>query len=135
MDSSDYLITADTVVAAGRKILHKTNKYEVAKQNLMTLSGRRHIVLTSFCVKNRLSIKQQVVKTILKMKKLNDTQIDEYLLTNEWCCKAGSYSIQGKATSFFPFISGCFSNVVGLPLPKLLNVLSSMNFFFDNNDC
>jgi Nucleotide-binding protein implicated in inhibition of septum formation len=63
------------------------------------------------------------------MKTLSDQEIDEYINGEEWLEKAGSYSIQGSALSFFPFISGCFSNVFGLPLPKLINVLSTMGFY------
>ena len=130
---NEYLITADTIVTIGRKLLHKTSYRDIAKKNLIALSGRRHRVFTSFCVKHRNHIKQKIVKTTLKMKKLSEYEIDKYLLTNEWTKRAGSYSVQGIAMSFFPFISGCYSNVVGLPLPKLLNTLTSMQFPFDEN--
>ena len=123
-----YLITADTIVTAGRKIFHKTNKREVARENLLALSGRRHTVYTAFCVKKGSLVKENVVKTILKMKRLSTGDIDSYLATKQWVNKAGSYSIQGEAIAFFPYISGCFSNVIGLPLPKLLNILKSMRF-------
>ena len=121
------LITADTIVSVGRRILHKTNDKVIAKQSLLLLNGRRHNVYTSFCIKKGPLIKQEVVKTKLKMKKLSEFEIDRYISTNEWINKAGSYSIQGVAIVFFPFISGCFSNVVGLPLPKLFNTLNSLN--------
>ena len=127
VEKTQSLITADTVVAVGRRIMHKTNKMSIAKENLSILAGRRHDVYTSFCVKKGPTIKQELVKTSLKMKKLSDRDIENYLHTKQWINKAGSYSIQGRAIVFFPFISGCFSNVIGLPLPKLINTLTSLN--------
>ena len=123
-----FLITADTIVLVGRKILHKTDDINEAKINLKTLSGRRHKVITAFCVKNGDKIKAETANTILKMKNLSDDELENYIALNEWKGKAGSYSIQGRAITFFPFISGCFSNVIGLPLPKLFAVLRSMGF-------
>ena len=124
-----YLITADTVVSMGREVLDKTNNRDLAKTHLRRLSGRRHNVYTSFCVRHQGLFRNETVITQLKMKTLSDQEIDEYLTGEEWLGKAGSYSIQGRALSFFPFISGCFSNVVGLPLPKLINVLRTMGFY------
>lgn len=131
------IITADTIVSIGRRILHKTSIREQAKANLLLLKNRRHSVYTSFCVKSEYLFKQELVKTTLKMKNLSKTEIENYLNSSEWINKAGSYSIQGAAISFFPFISGCYSNVIGLPLPKLLSTLNSIqdkkNAFRDNN--
>ena len=126
-EESYCLITADTIVSLGRRILHKTNKKEVAKQNLLLLNGRRHTVYTAFCIKQGPFRRLEYVKTILRMKKMNLADIDSYLSTNQWIDKAGSYSIQGAAITFFPFISGCFSNVIGLPLPKLASTLNTFN--------
>ena len=74
------------------------------------------------------------VKTTLKMRFLTKEDIDSYLSTDEWIGRAGAYSIQGRAICFFPFISGCFTNVIGLPLPKLINVLTAIGFFRNIND-
>ncbi len=63
------------------------------------------------------------------MRLLNEKDKNSYIDSREWVGCAGGYSIQGRAKSFFPYISGCFSNVVGLPLPKLICVLSGMGFF------
>ena len=63
------------------------------------------------------------------MKLLTEKEIREYIDSREWVGCAGAYSIQGKAKCFFPFISGCYSNVVGLPLPSLLGVLSALGYY------
>ena len=120
---NDWLLTADTIVVVGKKILHKTSKLDVARGHLKLLSGRRHYVMTAYCLRHNKKKVLGLVKTILKMKKLDQPEIDRYLETREWVGKAGSYSIQGSALSYFPLISGCFSNVIGLPLPDLSNKL------------
>ena len=100
-----------------------------AERHLRLLSGRRHNVFTAFCVKYNGLVRLGLVKTVLKMKLLTDEEIITYLDSREWVGCAGAYSIQGKAKCFFPFISGCYSNVVGLPLPKLISVLNSIGYF------
>ena len=128
-DNKYFLITADTIVTKGRRLLPKTSDDIKAKEYLRLLSGRRHSVYTAFCVKHNGQVKINLVKTSLKMKLLSEKEIDFYISSKEWLGCAGAYSIQGKAKSFFPFISGCFSNVIGLPLPKLMNVLTGLGFF------
>ena len=123
---SDLLLTSDTVVAQGARILLKTNNRDIARDYLFRLSGKRHKVYTAMCIKYGGKEKVYVEKTSLKMRKLNDIEIEKYLETNEWINKAGGYSIQGRAESFFPFISGSFSNVIGLPLPKLINIFKGL---------
>ena len=129
LESDSYLITADTIVTLGREVLNRTDDRVVAKEHLNRLSGRRHHVYTSFCIRHKQFFRNETVKTQLKMKNLSNDEIDKYISSDEWLGKAGSYSIQGTAISFFPFISGCFSNVIGLPLPKLINVLKAMDFY------
>ena len=62
------------------------------------------------------------------MRLLTQNEIDAYIESAEWEGCAGAYSIQGRAKSFFPFISGCFTNVIGLPIPKLIRVLNGLGF-------
>ncbi len=124
-----YVITADTTVTVGRRFLVKTSDEIKAEKYLRLLSGRRHSVFTAFCVKHNEKIILKLVKTVLKMKLLTDEEIRAYLDSGEWVGCAGAYSIQGRAKCFFPFITGCYSNVVGLPLPSLIGVLSSLGYY------
>ena len=101
----------------------KTSDEIRAERYLRLLSGRRHSVFTAFCVKHNDKIILKLVKTVLKMKLLT------YIDSGEWVGCAGAYSIQGKAKCFFPFISGCYSNVVGLPLPSLIGVLRALGYY------
>ena len=128
-DKQSYLITADTIVTVGKRLLMKTSDETKAKEYLRLLSGRRHTVLTAFCVKHNDLIILKLVKTVLKMRLLTEEEIRAYIESKEWVGCAGAYSIQGRAKCFFPFISGCYSNVVGLPLPSLIGVLSTMGFY------
>ena len=124
-----YLITADTTVSVGKRVLIKTSDEKIAKEYLRLLSGRRHNVFTAFCVKHNDLISLKLVKTVLKMRLLTEQEIRAYIDSREWVGCAGAYSIQGRAKCFFPFISGCYSNVVGLPLPSLMGVLSALGFY------
>ena len=128
LDDKSYLITADTVVLAGRQVLLKTSHEKVAQNHLRLLSGRRHTVFTAFCVRHNGLLSINLVKTSLKMKILTEEEIKAYIASREWVGCAGAYGIQGRAKAFFPFVSGCVSNVIGLPLPKLTGVLKGMGF-------
>ena len=128
-DRQSYLITADTTVSVGKRVLIKTSDEMVAKEYLELLSGRRHNVFTAFCIKHNDVINLKLVKTVLKMRLLTEKEIGAYIESREWVGCAGAYSIQGRAKCFFPFISGCYSNVVGLPLPSLIPVLRAMKFY------
>ena len=129
-----YLITADTIVVVGSRVLSKTSDEKIANNYLRLLSGRRHVVFTAFCVKHKGLVSLNLVKTSLKMRLLSEKEIKTYIESKEWVGCAGAYSIQGRAKSFFPFISGCLSNVVGLPLPKLIGVLKGMGFSESKNE-
>ena len=123
-----FLITADTTVTVGRRFLMKTFDEKRAEEYLRLLSGRRHSVFTAYCIKHNGNIISKAVKTTMKMRLLTEEEIRAYIDSREWEGCAGAYSIQGSAKSFFPFISGCYSNVVGLPLPSLIGVLSAMGY-------
>ena len=124
----EIVLTADTVVALGRRILQKPNDKEEALYFLNLLSGRRHKVYTSICIFSKEKFYQKNVTTTLKMKRLSDDEKKCYLLSDEWKGKAGGYSIQGAASYFFPFISGSYSNVVGLPLTETVGMLHGIGF-------
>ena len=106
----------------------KTSDEIKAEEFMRLLSGRRHNVFTAFCVKHNGDVRLQLIRTVLKMKLLTEAEIKAYIETREWVGCAGGYSIQGRAKCFFPFISGCYSNVIGLPLPSLINMLKTLGY-------
>jgi len=124
-----FCIAADTVVAAGRRILHKTDTATEAETYLRLLSGRRHKVYTGVAVRAPDGrIASRVVATVVGFARLDDGQIRAYLASGEWQGKAGGYAIQGRAASFIDFISGSYSGVVGLPLYETAALLRGLGY-------
>ena len=129
------ILTADTIVCVGRRVLKKTLIKEEAKKYLELLSGRRHRVITGICMASP-SFKQRIknVTSIIKFKRLSIDEINFYLKTNEWKNKAGGYAIQGIASRYVNFISGSYSNVVGLPLSNVYRLLISAGYITNNEN-
>ncbi len=124
-----YLVTADTVVACGRRILPKAEDEAQARACLELLSGRRHRVYGGVCVlrwDGRRSLR--LVETRVRFKRLSPRELDCYLASGEWRGKAGGYAIQGRAAAFIPWINGSYSNVVGLPLAEVAAMLEGLGF-------
>jgi septum formation protein len=128
-----YVISADTAVVLGRSILPKAISNDLVKFCLEKISGRRHRVYTGICV----SLKQtdgqivrntKVVMSVVKFKRLTAEEIDWYVNSLEGLGKAGGYAIQGLAQCFIPFISGSVSNIMGLPLFDVKNMLFSLGY-------
>ncbi len=118
------VLAADTVVAAGRRILPKADTTAQARSCLTLLSGRRHRVITAVVLtapEGRMS--ERVVESVVAFARLTEKQIATYLGGDEWRGKAGGYAIQGVAASFIRFLSGSHSNVVGLPLFETAQLL------------
>jgi len=130
IEDSAIIIGADTVVARGRLILPKANNEEEVRYCLGLLSGRRHRVYTGLCIvkkfEDQLIVRQKIVETIVKFKRLTPQEIDFYCSLKEGLNKAGGCGIAGYAEAFVLFISGSYSNVMGLPLYETRNMLNSL---------
>ncbi len=128
-DRDAYVIAADTVVAAGTRILPKAETGEETRKCLALLSGRRHRVYTAVAV--RAPDGRQASRTVLSVvgfARLDAQQIEAYLGTGEWAQKAGGYAIQGAAATFVNFLSGSYSGVVGLPLFETFSLLRGLGY-------
>ncbi len=123
----DIILAADTVVACGRRILPKAEDATTAEKCLRLLAGRRHRVYTAVCIIKSGREYEATAITHLRMNRLSDKQIADYIAGNEWHGKAGGYAIQGSAEAFIPWISGSYSNVVGLPLAETCKLLERIN--------
>lgn len=120
------ILAADSVVVCGRRILPKAEREAEARLCLSKLSGRRHRVLGGVAVADPDGrVRTRLVETILRFKRLAAGEIDEYLASGEWQGKAGGYAIQGRAAAFVAFLSGSYSNVVGLPLFETVALLEA----------
>jgi len=123
---NSFILSGDTIVAAGRRIIGKPSSKNEAEKILKLLSGRRHRVLSAFTlIKPDSSEITKVVVSSVKFSRLSDKEINEYLDTNEWQGKAGGYAIQGRASAFVPWISGSYTGVMGFPMNEIKNVLES----------
>lgn len=112
-----YILAADTVVAAGRRILPKAEDERTARRCLRLLSGRRHRVHGGVCLLTpEGKATMRTVTTIVTFKVLDEGELAGYLHSGEWHGKAGGYAVQGLAALFVRAVNGSYSNVVGLPL-------------------
>ncbi len=132
--SQSIILTADTAVSVGRRILPKTMDVKTAEECLKLISGRRHKVFTSFTLHSpNKSLITKTIQSIIKFKRLHPDEINYYLASKEWIGKAGGYAIQGIGASFINFLSGSYSNVVGLPLAEIYRSLISIGYEFKND--
>ena len=122
------VLAADSVVVCGRRILPKAETAEEARSCLGLLSGRRHRVLGGIAVGTPQGpVRARLVETVVRFKRLEPAEVDDYIDSDEWRGKAGGYAIQGRAAQFVSFISGSYSTVVGLPLFETAQLLKSAN--------
>lgn len=124
------VLAADTVVVLDDKILGKPRSIEDARHMLQQLSGRTHSVLTGVALV-RLpdgDRRQFIESTLVHFRPITDEEISVYLATGEPYDKAGAYAIQGRAGRYIPRIEGCYFNVVGLPLSRVLTELESLGW-------
>jgi septum formation protein len=124
-----FVLAADTVVACGRRLMPKAEDPAAARRCLKTLSGRRHRVLGGIAViapdgRERV----RVVSTTVCFKRLTLEEIEGYVAGGEWQGKAGGYAIQGRAAMLITWISGSYSNVVGLSLSDSVAMLRGLGY-------
>jgi septum formation protein len=122
------VLAADSVVVCGRRILPKAETVDEARSCLALLSGRRHRVLGGIAVGALQGpVRTRLVETVVRFKRLEPAEIDGYVESDEWRGKAGGYAIQGRAAGFVSFLSGSYSNVVGLPLYETVGLLKTIS--------
>jgi septum formation protein len=128
-----YVLSADSVCACGNIVLPKAQNDEDVRYCLKTLSGRRHQVYTGVTIikvqsGQIISTRNRIVKTIVKIKSLTDSEIEGYILSKEGIGKGGGFAISGIAEVFISFVAGSYSNIVGLPLFETRNMLVSLGY-------
>jgi septum formation protein len=120
------VLGADTVVAAGRRILPKAEDEATARACLRLLSGRRHRVLTAVAlVEGDGRLRERMSESVVTFQRLTPADIDWLIERGDWRGKAGGYAIQGAAEAFVRALSGSFSGVVGLPLNEARLLLAA----------
>lgn len=123
-----YFIGSDTIVLLEDIILGKPKDRTDAANMLRALSGKEHRVLSGFAILDRQTgdCRTQAVSTRVTFKILSEDEIAGYIATGEPTDKAGAYAIQGIGTFMVRSIEGSYSNVVGLPLTEVLELLEEI---------
>ena len=113
------IISSDTVVAVDGEILGKPRDAADAARMLRLLSGREHEVVSGICLlgADRVGVAHEV--THVTFEKLDEELIARYVERTNPYDKAGAYAIQGEASLWIEGISGCYFNVVGLPVHRM----------------
>ena len=129
LDEKAIILAADTIVILGKTILGKPGSEDEAKQMLEMLSGNTHKVATGFSIINETGtvLHQEAVFTDVKFKNLAPNEIEGYIKTGEPMDKAGAYGIQGIGSFMIEEIRGSFTNVIGLPVSHVVDILSELN--------
>jgi septum formation protein len=120
------ILAADTAVVVDGEILGKPGDDADAARMLSCLSGRRHEVVTGVSLRNGAGELGRVELTIVEFSPLGDADIAWYVASGEGRDKAGAYAIQGLASRFIPRIDGSYSNVVGLPVATVRELLADL---------
>ena len=120
------VLGADTTVVVDGEILGKPRDDEEAADMLRRLSGKAHQVLTGVSLRQGAHEVGRVETTTVVFSVLNDEDVAWYIASGEGRDKAGGYAIQGLASRFIPSISGSYSNVVGLPVACVAELLRSL---------
>lgn len=129
LEAGEIVLTADTTVALGRRILGKPEDRDEAGAFLDALSGRRHRVITAVAVRQGQALHFRDCVSTVKLKRLSREEREAYLDTNDWQGKAGAYAIQGPAATFVPWISGSYSAIMGLPLYETALLLQAAGYY------
>lgn len=120
------VLAADTLVAAGLRILPKAEDAATARQCLQLLSGRRHRVLTAVTVIDARGVAHHRTSlSTVRVERLTPADIEAYIESGEWRGKAGGYAIQGRFEAHVRWLQGSFSGIMGLPLAETRAMLQT----------
>jgi len=127
------ILGADTIVLHKKNILGKPKDKDDAKRMLSMLSNSEHDILSGVCLIDMPSKKKllRFCRTFIRMRPVTEREIEEYVESGESMDKAGAYAIQGEGKKFIDKIEGSYSNVVGLPLETVKEMIN--NFVCDIN--
>ncbi|MBK6528090.1 MAG: septum formation protein Maf [Deltaproteobacteria bacterium] len=124
-DPPRWILCADTIVHIGGELLGKPRDVDDARRMMRLLSGRTHHVTTGFVLHgaDAFDAPAYAETTAVTFRALSEDEVRRYAATGEGADKAGGYAIQGLAAAFVERIEGSYSNVVGLPLHRVVEVL------------
>ncbi len=127
-----WVLAADTIVVIDGKVLGKPANRREAENMLATLNARTHVVYTGYAIVRSdrpESTRLRFVKSQVHIRALSPEEISDYVATREPMDKAGSYAIQGIGAGIVEWVSGSYTNVVGLPLCEVARDLKELGIF------
>jgi len=119
------VLAADTLVVLGPDILGKPADAFQAAEMLRLLSGREHQVVTGFCLRDDQGQASGLGLSIVRFRELRPAEIAAYVASGEPLDKAGAYAVQGLGAALVSEVGGSYTNVVGLPLAAVLELMLS----------
>lgn len=122
------VIGCDTTVVCDQQIMGKPKDATEAKEMLMKLSGRDHIVYTTVCIMSQERQIQETVSAEVAFFDLTTADIDTYLATDEYADKAGAYGIQGQGALLVKSIKGDYYAIVGFPVAYVSRMLREFTY-------
>jgi septum formation protein len=123
---NEIVLGADTVVVVEGRMLEKPAGPAEAREMLLALSGRTHVVITGICLRHADGVVVDAESTRVRFVEMEPEEIDEYAASGEPLDKAGGYAIQGLASKFVDRIEGCYFNVMGLPIALVYKYLKEI---------
>jgi septum formation protein len=124
MRDDELLLAVDTIVVLDGQVYGKPRDEAHARELLTMLRGRTHTVYGGMCLQWPGGGQRRVVAaTHVTFRDFPEQALADYLAGGEWAGRAGGYAIQGTGAAFVASISGCYQNVVGLPVALLLSEL------------
>ncbi len=127
---NDYIVTADTTCAVGRRIFVKPEDAKDAERMLRLLSGRTHRILTAVCIRapdGRIS--ERLSDNKLKVKRLSDSEIAAFIADpSQWDGFAGGYAFQKTFAKFVTRIDGTHTGILGLPAFETTQMLTGLGY-------
>jgi septum formation protein len=126
-ETKALIIAADTIVHLNGVIIGKAKTSEDAFKMIKNLCGKSHDLITGIAITETYDLKMKVDYDVTSVEflTLSDAEIENYIKTNEWEGRAGAYSINDKASLFISKINGSSSNVIGLPMHKVYEILKT----------
>jgi septum formation protein len=127
--TTGYILGADTIVVLDGRILGKPRDESQARAMLESLAGRTHEVYTGLGLVDAATGRETggLERTLVTMRGMEGWEIDAYIATGEPMDKAGSYGIQGYGAGIVEKVVGCYFNVVGLPIVRLLHLIRDLD--------
>ena len=121
---NDFVLSGDTIVVAGRRIIGKPLDRKNAGEILNFLSGRRHLVLSAITLIRPGNFQtSKLITTRVKFANITKNALEEFIIWEK--TNAGGYAIQGGASSFIPWINGSYTGTMGFPINEVNNLLLS----------